>query len=142
MSKRKPSEVFVHRIELQQKEREVLELGLMMDNANKLLKTMASISPETMYAWLTVAEAFGIVDTPIPTLGDYPENGILNALKSISQQRYDEIEQRKEEQGEELSWAERNLSDQALLARFFGWLDAQSGGATNYADNFEAPPQD
>tara|TARA_Y100000361_G_scaffold152550_1_gene172291 strand:+ start:183 stop:608 length:426 start_codon:yes stop_codon:yes gene_type:complete len=141
MSKRKPSEVFVHRIELQQKEREVLELGLMMDNANKLLKTMASISPETMYAWLTVAEAFGLVDTPIPTLGDYPENGILNALKSISQQRYDEIEQAKTEAGEELSWAERNLSDQALLARFFSWLDATSG-TTNYAENYTAPPQD
>ena len=104
---------------------------MMFEQANKLLKTMASISPQTMYAWLTVAEGLGILDTPIPTLGDYPENGILNALKTISQQRYDEIEQRKEEQGEELSWAERNLSDQALMARFFGWLDSQSGGTTN-----------
>jgi hypothetical protein len=144
MSKRKPSlegGVLVHRIELQQKEREMLEFGLLMENANKLLQTMAGMSPETMYAWLTVAEAFGIVDTPIPTLGDYPENGILNALKSLSQQRYDEIEQAKTEAGEELSWAERNLSDQALLARFFSWLDATSG-TTNYAENYTAPEQD
>lgn len=135
MSKRKPSlegGVIVHRIELQQKERELLEFGLLMDNANDLLKTMASITPETMYAWLTLAEAFGIVDTRIPTLGDYPENGILNALKSMSQQRFDEAEKRKQERGEELNFAERYLSDQALLARFFGWLDP--GNTTNYSE--------
>ena len=126
MSKRKPSDVIVHRIELQQKEREMLEFGLIMTNANTLLETMSKISPETMYAWLTLAEGFGLVNTPIPTLGDLPQNGILNAFKSMSQQNYDEIERKKIEEGDAPNWFERNLSDQAIMARFFTWLEGQS----------------
>jgi hypothetical protein len=87
---------------------------------------MSRVKPETLYAWLTLFEGLGLLDTPIPTLGDYPENGILNALKSMSGQRYEEIERRREEQGEQLNWFERNLSDQAIMARFFGWLDEQA----------------
>ena len=96
---------------------------MILQNANSLLNTMAQMKPEVLYAWLTLAEGLGLLDTPIPTLGDYPENGILNALKSMSQQRYDEIEKRKQEEGAQLNWFERNLSDQAILARFFGWLE-------------------
>jgi hypothetical protein len=121
--KRKPDKVVVHRIEIQQFERELLKDAMILQNANSLLNTMAQMKPEVLYAWLTLAEGLGLLDTPIPTLGDYPENGILNALKSMSQQRYDEIEKRKQEEGEQLNWFERNLSDQAILARFFGWLE-------------------
>jgi len=125
--KRKPDKVVVHRIEIQQFERELLKDAMILQNANSLLHTMAQMKPETLYAWLTLAEGLGLLDTPIPTLGDYPENGILNALKSMSQQRYDEIETKKQEEGDQLNWFERNLSDQAILARFFGWLEgAQS----------------
>ena len=125
--KRKPDKVVVHRIEIQQFERELLKDAMILQNANSLLNTMAKVKPETLYAWLTLAEGLGLLDTPIPTLGDYPENGILNALKSMSQQRYDEIETRKQEEGDQLNWFERNLSDQAILARFFSWLEgAQS----------------
>ena len=126
MSKRKPDRVVVHRIEMQQHERELLKDAMILQNANSLLESMSRVQPETLYAWLTLFEGLGLLDTPIPTLGDYPENGILNALKSMSQQRYDEIEKKKEEQGEQLTWLERNLSDQAIMARFFGWLDEQA----------------
>jgi len=124
--KRKPDKVVVHRIEIQQFERDLLKDALILQNANSLLSSMSQVKPETLYAWLTLFEALGILNTPIPTLGDYPENGILNALKSMSQQRREEIEQRAEERGEELNWIERNLSDQAIMARFFGWLDEQA----------------
>ena len=122
MSKRKPTDVIVHRIELQQKERDMLEFGLLMKNANQLLETMSQVKPEALYAWLTLAEAFGLVKTPIPTLGDLPENGILNALKTMSQNNYDELEKRKTAEGDPPNWFERNLSDQAILDRFFTWL--------------------
>jgi hypothetical protein len=133
MSKRKPTEVIVHRIELQQKERELLETAVLMQNANRLIQSISAVDPATLYALLTLAEAFGLVKTPIPTLGDLPENGVINALKTWSQNNYEETARRKEEQGDSPNWAERNLSDQALLARLFGWLDAQSGGATDYS---------
>ena len=126
MSKRKPDRVVVHRIEMQQHERDLLKDAMILQNINALLESMSRVKPETLYAWLTLFEGLGLLDTPIPTLGDYPENGILNALKSMSQQRYDEIETKREEQGEQLNWFERNLSDQAIMARFFGWLDEQA----------------
>lgn len=45
-----------------------------------------------MYAWLTVLEAFGLVDTPIPTLGDVDE--YVNGIKTWAEDR----KRRKEEQ--------------------------------------------
>ena len=111
---------------MQQHERELLKDAMILQNANSLLESMSRVKPETLYAWLTLFEGLGLLDTPIPTLGDYPENGILNALKSMSGQRYEEIERIREEQGEQLNWFERNLSDQAIMARFFGWLEEQA----------------
>ena len=110
---------------MQQHERELLKDAIFLQNANSLLKTLGEVRPETLYAWLTLAEAFGLLNTPIPTLGDIPENGILNAFKSMSQQNYDELERKKIEEGDAPNWFERNLSDQAIMARFFGWLEGQ-----------------
>lgn len=110
---------------MQQHERQLLTDAMVLQNANSLLESMSRVKPETLYAWLTLAEAFGLLDTPIPTLGDLPENGILNAFKSMSQQNYEEIERRKTEEGDAPNWFERNLSDQAILSRFFSWLDGQ-----------------
>lgn len=111
---------------MQQHERDLLKDAMILQNANSLIDSLSKVKPETLYAWLTLFEGLGLLDTPIPTLGDYPENGILNALKSMSGQRYEEIERKREEEGRELSWIERNLSDQAIMARFFGWLDEQA----------------
>ena len=46
-----------------------------MEQANKLIASLASMDIKTMYAWLNVLEAVGIVKTPIPTVTDADEIG-------------------------------------------------------------------
>ena len=70
MSKRKPDQTITHRIELQTKERELIQDYIMFEQGNKLIASLASMDIKTMYAWLNVAEALGILDTPIPTVTD------------------------------------------------------------------------
>ena len=73
MSKRKPDQTITHRIELQTKERELIQDYMMFEQANKLIQSLASMDIKTMYAWLNVAEALGFLDTPIPTVTDFDE---------------------------------------------------------------------
>jgi hypothetical protein len=70
MSKRKPDQTITHRIELQTKERELIQDYMMFEQANKLIASLASMDIKTMYAWLNVAEVMGILNTPIPTVAD------------------------------------------------------------------------
>tara|TARA_Y100001938_G_scaffold135127_1_gene196427 strand:- start:1564 stop:1983 length:420 start_codon:yes stop_codon:yes gene_type:complete len=70
MSKRKPDQTITHRIELQTKERELIQDYMMFEQANKLIRSLASMDIKTMYAWLNVAEALGILNTVIPTVAD------------------------------------------------------------------------
>lgn len=116
MSKRKPDQVIVHRIELQKKERELIQDYMMFEQANKLVASLASMDIKTMYAWLNVAEAFGFLDTPIPTVTDFDE--IAGAVGSWATNTAIENEQgRQEKYGNRFS-----LQDDLnyMIFRFFG----------------------
>lgn len=79
MPKARPDQVIVHRIELQQTERDLLEAALI---GNGLVKTVGSITPllaeltdpVKLYGLLTLLEAMGLLDTPVPTLTDASED--------------------------------------------------------------------
>ena len=68
------------RIELQDKERDLLESYIMANAATSAFKSILSLTPTQMYAWITVAEGLGLIDTPVPTLGD---GTIEDAIRSI-----------------------------------------------------------
>jgi len=89
MSKRKPDQTITHRIELQSKERELISDYMMFEQGNKLIASLASMDIKTMYAWLNVFEALGIVDTPVPTVTDLTEipAAIGSYADTISRQR-------------------------------------------------------
>lgn len=129
MSKRKPDQTITHRIELQTKERELIQDYMMFEQANKLIASLTSMDIKTMYAWLNVAEALGLVDTPIPTVTDLDE--IAGAVGSWATNTAIANEQgRQEKYGTGFS-----LQDDLnyLIFRFFGgsreeW-EAQTNGA-------------
>ena len=129
MTKRKPDQTITHRIELQTKERELIQDYMMYEQANKLIASLASIDIKTMYAWLNVAEALGLVDTPIPTVTDLDE--IAGAVGSWATNTAISNEQsRQERHGSGFS-----LQDDLnyMIFRFFGgsreeW-EAQTNGA-------------
>tara|TARA_Y100000401_G_scaffold102320_1_gene92521 strand:+ start:1339 stop:1728 length:390 start_codon:yes stop_codon:yes gene_type:complete len=129
MSKRKPDQTITHRIELQTKERELIQDYMMFEQANKLIASLASMDIKTMYAWLNVAEALGFLDTPIPTVTDLDE--IAGAVGGWATNTAIQNEQsRQEKHGTGFS-----LQDDLnyMIFRFFGgtreeW-DAQTNGA-------------
>jgi len=95
MSKRKPDQTITHRIELQSKERELIQDYIMFEQANKLISSLASMDIKTMYAWLNVAEALGILNTPIPTVTDLDDiagavGGWADATLADAQNREDD----------------------------------------------------
>ena len=100
MSKRKPSKLTGIRIEFQERERELIEQDILLRNSTKLIgslfHSLAMMPPQNMYAWLTLLEALGIVDTPIPTLGDMDE--VLNAIKTWADERQRKKEETYEQQ--------------------------------------------
>lgn len=132
MSKRKPDQTITHRIELQSKERELISDYMMFEQGNKLIASLASMDIKTMYAWLNVAEALGILNTPIPTVTDLDD--IAGALGAWATQNAIANEQaRQEEQGDKFSLQD-NLN--YMIFRFFGgkkedW-DAQISGDPLY----------
>ena len=73
MSKRKPEKVVVHRIEMQQKERELIERYMYMEQGNKLIQSITQMKLPELYGILNLLELLGIVDTPIPTVSDDSE---------------------------------------------------------------------
>ena len=75
MTKRKPERVVVHRIELQTKERELIEQYMYMQQANRLVETISQIKLPEMYALLNFLELAGLISTPIPTVADVDEIG-------------------------------------------------------------------
>jgi hypothetical protein len=71
--KRKPDKVVVHRIELQSKERELLESAIYVNSLSQIIESLARMNVKTLYAWITILEAAGIIKTAIPTLSDADE---------------------------------------------------------------------
>jgi len=130
--KRKPDQTITHRIELQSKERQLIEDYMMFEQGNKLIASLASMDIKTMYAWLNVAEALGILDTPIPTVTDLDD--IAGSLGAWATQNALANEQaRQDEHGDKFSLQD-NLN--YMIFRFFGgkkedW-DAQVTGQPLY----------
>jgi len=90
--RRKPDKVVVHRIEFQEKERELLEQFIAVNGATSIFKSIASMDVKTLYALLTILEGLGIIDTPIPTLGDDSiENAINTWAKNSKTSRTEKI---------------------------------------------------
>ena len=127
MSKRKPDQTITHRIELQTKERELIQDYMMFEQANKLISSLASMDIKTMYAWLNVAEALGILNTPIPTVTDLDD--IAGAVEGWATSTAVENEQRRQQAIDETGSAPYNpyadkfsLQDNLNYAifRFFG----------------------
>jgi len=79
MPKSKPTQVIVHRIELQTSEREMLELAVFGNMATNTIQALspalvALMDPVKLYGLLTILELTDILDTPLPTLGDLPDD--------------------------------------------------------------------
>lgn len=79
MPKSKPNQVIVHRIELQQSERELLESALIGNGIIRSIDALAPVftafaDPVKLYGLLTLLEAAGVLDTPVPTLIDAEDN--------------------------------------------------------------------
>lgn len=74
MSKRKPDQTSGVRIELQSKERNLLEQAILGNQITSVIDSLAKMDIMTMYGWLTILEAFGFIDTPIPTITDLMTN--------------------------------------------------------------------
>lgn len=70
MTKRRPDRIESIRLELQDKERELLEQAIIGQQVTTVIDSLLKMDIMTMYGWLTILEAFGIVDTPIPTITD------------------------------------------------------------------------
>ena len=73
MTKRKPEKVVVHRIELQTKERELIEQYMYMQQGNRLIQSITQLKLPELYGILNLLELFGIIDTPVPTVADVDE---------------------------------------------------------------------
>jgi hypothetical protein len=139
MSKRKPDQTITHRIELQSKERELISDYMMFEQGNKLIASLASMDIKTMYAWLNVAEALGLLTTPIPTVTDLDD--IAGAVGGWATSTAIENEQSRQETIEETGSAPWNpVADKFSLQgyvnyalfRFFGgkkeeWEQHQTG---------------
>jgi len=75
MPKSRPSKVIVHRIELQQFERDLLEQIVIGNGAIRLVDSLVPLvttlaDPVRLYGLLTLLESLGVLDTPVPTLVD------------------------------------------------------------------------
>lgn len=117
MPKRKPKEVIVHRIELQEKERDLLELWLLSNQTNKLIESVVPSlgqlagqlsNPINLYGFLTILELLDLLDTPLPTLAD---GNPLDKLKEWTTGRSANAERRDLNQE-----VQENLSEQAALS--------------------------
>jgi len=79
MPKRRPTQVITHRIELQQSERDLLEAALIGNGMIRTVDALAPVfttfaDPVKLYGLLTLLEAAGVIDTPVPTLIDAEDN--------------------------------------------------------------------
>jgi hypothetical protein len=65
---------------LQEKERDLVEQAILANSATRIVESLTSMDVTTMYAWLTVLEGMGFVDTPVPTIGDGSINDAISGF--------------------------------------------------------------
>ena len=93
MAKRKPDQVIVHRIELQQTERDLLEMALFGNVLSGGLRTLMPLvttlcDPVKLYGFLTLLETAGLIDTPVPTVGDLTVENVTDAIDQFRQNEF------------------------------------------------------
>ena len=132
MSKRKPDQTITHRIELQTKERELIQDYMMFEQANKLISSLASMDIKTMYAWLNVAEALGLLNTVIPTVAD--ADNIAGSIGAWADATLADAQGRAEDEKGPAGGGGFSLQDDLnyMIFRFFGgtreeWEQHQTG---------------
>jgi hypothetical protein len=69
------------RFELQEKERELVEQAIVFNSFNSIVSSLTQMPPSHILAWITAADALGLIDTVIPATKDE----ILNALKTVGE---------------------------------------------------------
>ena len=120
--RRKPDKVVVHRIEFQEKERDLLEQIIAVNGATSIFKSIALMDIKTMYALITIIEALGIYNfKSIPTLGDADE--LLAAFSSWAENgkaRREQEEQRTGAAENRPEWVQK--SDNWLYSMFYSVL--------------------
>jgi len=87
MSKRKPDQVITHRIELQSKERELVEMAIYADAIKELGPSIIAAATATGGAYLGAAWLHMVMPNVFPApplLPDAPENESTNAFVSYA----------------------------------------------------------
>lgn len=91
MPKRKPDKVVVHRIELNTFERDLLETALVASISSNIVSEVTPSlvqligvlsDPVNLYGFITLLEIAGLIDTPVPTLGDSKDD-LRSAIYAI-----------------------------------------------------------
>lgn len=95
MPKSKPDKVIVHRIELQQTERDLLEIALLGNATGNIIAGLMPLittlaDPVKLYGFLTLLELTGLVDTPVPSVADINVDSVSDAIKQFRQNEYNQ----------------------------------------------------
>lgn len=136
--KRKPDQTITHRIEFQAKERELISDYMMFEQANKLISSVTSMignmSIEQMYGWLTLAEAMGWLDTPIPTITDADEMAAAFAAWATGLNAEREEEARQRDEYAEGFREDYELPDEGIPSYGTTQGSQHTGDDTDYSD--------
>lgn len=68
------------RIELQQKERELVEQAIYMNAGTSVIQSLTQMPPMNILSWLIVLDMLGIIDSEIPTTSDE----IINSINTVA----------------------------------------------------------
>lgn len=150
MPKRKPDQVIVHRIELNTFERDLLETALLANVGVNLTETIVPTAgkllgelsdPIKLYSFLTILEMLGVLETPVPTLGDLGDeaSSAIIAIKDWLgfELAYDENAEANTENAQILATqAEEATKEAERIARETG--QAYRDGQASYEDMMEA----
>ena len=82
---------------------ELLVQVIAVNGVTSIFRSITSMDVKTLYALLTLLEALGIIDTPIPTLGD---DSIANAINSWAKNSKDSRTEKILRQVSGINWLE------------------------------------
>lgn len=98
MPKSKPDKVVVHRIELQQTERDLLEMALLGNALGSGISALMPLittlcDPVKLYGFLNLLELADVIDTPVPTVADLTVENVTDAIDQFRQNEYNKAGQ-------------------------------------------------
>jgi len=68
------------RIELQQKERELVEQAIYTNAGTSVIQSLTQMPPMNILSWMIVLDMLGIIETEIPTTSDE----IINSINTVA----------------------------------------------------------